>query len=469
MSHTTLYQTIGSLIVLAPFTIFLILGFIGLSGIQLTETQIRRIAIPPLWMSFLSSLFAAFALTGDHAEEIHKIAHLRLMVAPGNEVALNLGIDSLSVPFTLVISLLSLTVARYSSTYLHRDPGYYKFFLLLLFFTTGMHMVTMGQTLTGVFIGWEMVGLASALLISFYSTKQSAIHNSLRAFLFYRLSDTALLTATVLILQAGFLGFTPIAGWSWTRTAGVTAPLLVPYLLLISSMVKSAQFPFISWLPRAMEGPTPSSAIFYGGLSIHLGVYLLLRVTAEFDLDTYFYCTVGIVGLVTLVISSLSSMVQADIKTLMSLSISAQVGIMFIEIALGLRALAVFHFIGHATLRTYQLLQAGSLIHEGRFKHSATVPELAGSSRARISRLAYCIAFEAALGLNLASPTSIVAHLEKISRRLARWEDRYMRRLVILFTRLSSMPIPYRRSLHSKKKEQSRLTNDRTNSSSFRI
>jgi NAD(P)H-quinone oxidoreductase subunit 5 len=441
MAHAILYKTVGSLVVLAPFLTFLVLGLLGIAGIKLTEVQIRRAAIAPLWISLLSSIFAAVALTGKSAGDIHNIAHLKLMVAPGHEVTLNLGIDSLSIPFTLIISLLSLTVARYSSKYLHRDPGYYKFFLLLLFFSTGMHMVTMGQTLTAVFIGWEMVGLASALLISFYSTKQSAIHNSLRAFLFYRLSDTALLISTVLILQVGYKGFTPIEGWSWETTAGITAPLLVPYLLLLSSMIKSAQFPFISWLPRAMEGPTPSSAIFYGGLSIHLGVYLLLRITAEFEMGQSFYIAIGVVGIVTLVLSSLSSMVQADIKTLISLSISSQVGIMFIEIALGFRALAVFHFIGHSALRTYQLLQAGSLIHEGRFVHPS--PAVDGY-RARISRLLYCVAFEAALGLNLASPTSIVAHLEKVSQWLSQWEERMMKKLVELCSSLMSLPLASR-------------------------
>jgi len=434
-------------------------------GVKLTEVQIRRSAIVPLWISFISSLFVALALTGEHSIDIHNIAHLKLIVAPGHEVVLNVGIDSLSIPFTLIISLLSLTVARYSSKYLHRDPGYYKFFLLLLFFSTGMHMVTMGQTLTSVFIGWEMVSLASALLISFYSTKQSAIHNSLRAFLFYRLSDTALLIATVLILQTQYQGFTPITGWSWETTAGVAAPLLVPYLLLLSSMIKSAQFPFVSWLPRAMEGPTPSSAIFYGGLSIHLGVYLLLRITAEFQMGQAFYIAIGVVGVVTLVLSSLSSMVQADIKTLMSLSISSQVAIMFIEIALGFRGLAVFHFIGHSALRTYQLLQAGSLIHEGRFVHSPAVVEV---SRARISRLAYCVAFEAALGLNLASPTSIVAHLEKISRALSQWEERIMKRLVEGCSTLLSLPLAHRVGIDERKVNGS-MPGDNTGSSSVGV
>lgn len=436
----TLYKTSGSLIVLAPFVTFLILGLTGIVGIKLSEVQIRRSVIVPLWISFLSSLFVAGALTGEHADDIHNIAHLKLLVAPGHEVVLKLGIDSLSMPFTLIISLLSLTVARYSSKYLHRDPGYYKFFLLLLFFSTGMHMVTMGQTLTGIFIGWEMVGLTSALLISFYSTKRSAIHNSLRAFLFYRLSDTALLIATVLMLQAQGSGFTPITGWSWDTTMAIAAPLAVPYLLLLSSMIKSAQFPFVSWLPRAMEGPTPSSAIFYGGLSIHLGVYLLLRITAEFQMSGIVYFAIGVVGVVTLVLSSLSSMVQADIKTLMSLSISSQVAIMFIEIALGFRGLAVFHFIGHSALRTYQLLQAGSLIHEGRFVHPTATVE---GSRARIARFAYCIAFEAALGLNLASPTSIVAHLEKVSRWLSHWEERIVIRFVTSLGNLLSLPLEH--------------------------
>jgi NADH:ubiquinone oxidoreductase subunit 5 (subunit L)/multisubunit Na+/H+ antiporter MnhA subunit len=193
-----------------------------------------------------------------------------------------------------------------------------------------------------------------------------------------------------------------------------------------------------------MEGPTPSSAIFYGGLSIHLGVYLLLRVTAEFEMGQSFYIAIGAVGVVTLALSSLSSMVQADIKTLMSLSISSQVGIMFIEIALGFRELAVFHFIGHSALRTYQLLQAGSLIHEGRFVHPSVLVE---GSRARISRLGYCVAFEAALGLNLASPTSIVAHLEKISRGLSLWEERVMKKIVECCSNVMSLPLAHRSSV----------------------
>jgi NADH:ubiquinone oxidoreductase subunit 5 (subunit L)/multisubunit Na+/H+ antiporter MnhA subunit len=209
-------------------------------------------------------------------------------------------------------------------------------------FQAAMCLLTLAGNLDLMFAGWEMVGLASFLLIAFYRERHSAVRNALKTYSVYRVADMGMLLAACLAETGSH------------RELGL--------LLLLAAIGKSAQFPFSFWVPRAMEGPTPSSALFYGALSVHAGAYLLLRTFHLWGDVTGVRLCVGAVGLLTAALCSMFSRVQPTIKGQVGYASVTQVGLIFVELALGLRALALAHMVCNALLRCYQLLVSPSAV-----------------------------------------------------------------------------------------------------------
>jgi NAD(P)H-quinone oxidoreductase subunit 5 len=239
-----------------------------------------------------------------------------------------------------------------------------------------MIVTALAGTIETLFTGWELVGLSSALLVAFYQERPAPPRNGLWVWGVYRLSDAALLLAAVtmhhLVGEGDFDGL--FGSGTWPEETSLLAPnqaLLVGLLVLIAAAGKSGLIPFSSWLPRAMEGPTPSSAVFYGALSVHLGVFLLLRVSPLLDLSIWLSATVVTVGLLTAIVAHLAGGVQTDIKSALSFASLVQVGIIVAEIGLGFRYLALFHTLGHACLRTLQFVRAPSLLQDYRTLENA--------------------------------------------------------------------------------------------------
>lgn len=288
------------------------------------------------------------------------VLELHLTSVSTHSIEILLRLDRLALPFLVMTCVLCTLVASFSRNYLHRDPGHARFFFLVLFFCLGMETIILGGNLEVLFVGWEMIGLSSALLISFFYDRRSTSENSLKAFWAYRVSDTALLLAAILLARAEAHHTLP------PMNLPSDAALIVPILIILAAMPKSAQFPFSSWLPRAMEGPTPSSAVFYGGLSVHAGLYLVMRMAHDYSMPGWYYVLLVVIGAATALFGSAVGKVQSDIKGALAYASLTQVGVMFIEVGLGFHTLVIFHFIGHAMLRTYQILSAGGLIHEGR-------------------------------------------------------------------------------------------------------
>ena len=173
--------------------------------------------------------------------------------------------------------MLTALVARFSRTYLHKEPGFVRFFALLGLFATGTQLVALAGALELFFAGWELIGISSAFFIGFFHERDEPVRSSVRAFATYRLSDAGLLIATVTTFELlGSARFSALERRRRRCRPGEATALAL--LFLLSAMGKSAQLPFSGWLPRAMEGPTPSSALFYGAVSIHAGLFLLLRV-----------------------------------------------------------------------------------------------------------------------------------------------------------------------------------------------
>jgi NAD(P)H-quinone oxidoreductase subunit 5 len=236
-------------------------------------------------------------------------------------------------------------------------------------FALGVVVTSVAGTIEVLFFGWELVGLSSALLVGFFHERAAPVKNAWRIWCVYRISDAALLIAALalhhLTGEGDFdllIGAGPWPGGA-ARLKGDQA-LFIGGLLLFAAMGKSGLVPFSGWLPRAMEGPTPSSAVFYGALSVHLGAFLLLRVSPVLELSPVLSGAVVVIGFLTAMSAAATARVQTDIKTSLAYASLTQVGIIVAEIGFGLRVIPLIHIIGHACLRTLQLLRAPSLLRD---------------------------------------------------------------------------------------------------------
>jgi NADH-quinone oxidoreductase subunit L len=293
--------------------------------------------------------------------------------------AIELYYDEITAVFSIVGALLFFLVATFSKYYMHRDQGYKRFFNTILLFATGYNFIILSGNFETLFIGWEIKGFCSFLLIAFYRNRYLPVKNAFKTISYYRISDVALMLAMWMMhhLTHQNISFTELgeaknmAGQSGYRGMAV----FIVCMIILSSAIKSAQFPFTAWLPRAMEGPTSSSAIFYGSLSVHIGVFLLLRTHPFWEDMIWAKVAIIIVGAVTAIIATLIARVQPTVKTQIAYSSAAQIGLMFIEVALGFHWLVLIHFAGNAFLRTYQLLVSPSvlnyLVHHQYFHYTA--------------------------------------------------------------------------------------------------
>lgn len=282
-----------------------------------------------------------------------------LIAVRGYHFDLALHADILGALYLWLDVLLCGVIGAFSAQYLHQDEGYHRFYLLLMAFAVGLALIAVGAGLDLVFAGWEIVGLSSALLIAFFIRRPAPVENGLRAYAVYRTTDVGLLLGVVALHhQTGSASFDALGELS------LPSALLIGGLLIFGAMGKGAIVPFTPWLPRAMEGPTPSSAIFYGALSIHASPFLLMRIAPVLERSIVLQGAVVVLGLITALHASMVGRVQTDIKSSLGYASVAQVGVMWVWIGLGLYPLATVHLVGHAILRTWQLLRAPSLLHE---------------------------------------------------------------------------------------------------------
>jgi NAD(P)H-quinone oxidoreductase subunit 5 len=427
----------GALIFVGPLCSLVALSMVGFTSLRSRERLVKRIVAIGQATGFFSALIVAYQVM--HRFFIHgridpiQIVHRHLFEFGHHSVEFALQIDAINIWFVLMAMVLSNIVGVFSQHYLHRDAGFFRFFFLIVLFLNGVLIVFMANTFQVLFMGWEIVGITSALLISFFTIRRETIDNALHAFWAYRVSDVGLLCAAILV--AAFVPNQIFSGsHAELKRLPDTIATLVPFLLLFSAMGKSAQFPYSSWLPRAMEGPTSSSAIFYGGLSIHAGVYLLLRLRMEYEVPTSLLVVMAIVGLISCLYGALLSQVQSDVKSALAYASLSQVGVMFIEISFGWCYLATVHCLGHAFLRTYQILKCSSIIHQfvsfedahqndaDRVKARFLPILLRRSTLSRLFSFSFDLALRAASG-----PSELVAFLERTSLALQRLEERWLR------------------------------------------
>jgi NADH-quinone oxidoreductase subunit L len=371
----------GLAVVTAPAVLLAILGIASLAGRPFDErvtAALVRIALTVVLVA-LTIVAWLVAETGSGSVLVNAGTWF---AAPGYEFRVSVLFDRLSLPFAALTVVLSMVVASFAERYLHREPGYNRFFVMLALFVTGMLVTTLASTIEMVCAGWECVGLSSALLIAFFHERSLPVRNGLRAFIVYRGCDAGLLAAAVLVHHwCGTGDLTVLLGSGPWPSGAVpltdTRAMVVAVAVLVAAMGKSAQVPLSGWLPRAMEGPTPSSAIFYGALSVHAGAYLLLRIGPLLDRAPLVAAAVVIVGLATALHATIVGRVQTDIKCALAYASLTQVGIIFVEIGLGLRFVALAHIAGHACMRSLQFLRAPSLLHDAHQVRNAVGGHLA--------------------------------------------------------------------------------------------
>jgi NADH:ubiquinone oxidoreductase subunit 5 (subunit L)/multisubunit Na+/H+ antiporter MnhA subunit len=364
------FLILGVAVVASPALLLVILGLTTLVGRPLSETVISKLTSASVVLGLVPAVVIFFMMLaldtryvpielGDwiSIEQEHFHFHLKFVF------------DRLSVPFTVLSFVLCGVVGTFTRRYLHREAGYNRFFLCYSFFFAGMVISSLAGTIETLFFGWELVGLSSALLIAYFHERENPVRNGARVWSVYRLADAAFLIAAITMHKltgAGEFGGLMGAGAWPDSIANIDAShaFIVGSLLLVAAAGKSGLVPFSGWLPRAMEGPTPSSAVFYGALSVHLGAYLLLRVSPILDQSMPLRVLVIVVGLVSAIFGTLMSRVQTDVKTSLAYASLTQVGIIVVEIGFGLQYLALIHIIGHACLRTMQLLRAPTLLKD---------------------------------------------------------------------------------------------------------
>ncbi len=385
----------GMIVVVSPAMLLAVIGMLLLSGYRPSERMVVFLTETSVVVALLAALIVlATMLLTDIRHVPIELGNWVSIPEEHFHFTLKFVFDRLSVPFVILTFVLCGVIGAFASRYLHRDEGYHRFFLFYALFQLGMVLSSLAGTIETLFLGWELVGLSSALLVAFFHNRLNPVQNGLRVWSVYRFADAAfLLGALVLHHLTGAGDFEELTGagpWpDGVATISQTNALLVGLLLLVAAAGKSALVPFSGWLPRAMEGPTPSSAVFYGALSVHLGAFLLLRVSPLLDISLPLRISVITLGLITAVFAAMSARVQTDVKSGLAFASLIQVSIIVVEIGCGLRYIALIHIIGHACMRTLQLLRAPSLLRDYHAMENALgehLPDQPGFWRNRISR-----------------------------------------------------------------------------------
>lgn len=280
-------------------------------------------------------------------------------------VEMALQIDPLSVVMMLVVTGVGFLIHVYSVGYMHDDPGYTRYFTYLNLFTLSMLVLVSANNFLLMFIGWEAVGLCSYLLIGFWFERDSAANAGMKAFVVNRIGDFGFLVGMMLIFVTfGTLDFTKVfhAAPEALALGGPTATLIA-LLLFVGAVGKSAQIPLYVWLPDAMEGPTPVSALIHAATMVTAGVYMVARCGALYLLAPFALAVVATVGVATALFAATIGLVQNDIKRVLAYSTVSQLGYMFAALGVGAFGAAIFHLMTHAFFKALLFLGAGSVIH----------------------------------------------------------------------------------------------------------
>jgi len=356
--------------------VFPLLGTLlnGLFGIKyFSRRAVHSIAVGMAGMSFLASVASFIGLLSSSEPSTVKTLFtwipgslVHLLGGRAAQVSFDLAFryDSLTAVMTLVVTGVGLLIHIYSIGYMSHDKSYARFFAYMNLFTFAMLILVLGANLAVMFIGWEGVGLCSYLLIGFWFTKDAAANAGKKAFVTNRVGDFGFLLGLGLLIVT--LGTLDTAGITAAAEGGLLSPGLATaaaLLLFLGATGKSAQIPLYTWLPDAMEGPTPVSALIHAATMVTAGVYMVARLHALFTLSGTALTVVAVVGVLTAVYAATMGLVQNDIKRVLAYSTISQIGYMFVGLGVGAFSAGVFHLMTHAFFKSLLFLAAGSVIH----------------------------------------------------------------------------------------------------------
>jgi NADH-quinone oxidoreductase subunit L len=356
--------------------LFPLLGAIanGFFGIRFfSRRTVHAVAVGGAGASFLAAVGSFAALLGSGETSFARtlftwIPGSLVRLAGGTAVPVSFDLafryDSLTAVMTLVVTGVGLLIHIYSMGYMSHEKSYARFFAYLNLFTFAMLVLVLGANLAVMFIGWEGVGLCSYLLIGFWFSKDSAANAGKKAFVTNRVGDFGFLLGTGLLLAT--LGTVDLAKITAAAEGGLLTPGLATaaaLLLFLGATGKSAQIPLYTWLPDAMEGPTPVSALIHAATMVTAGVYMVARLHALFTLSGTALTVVAVVGAVTAFYAATMGLVQNDIKRVLAYSTISQIGYMFVGLGVGAFSAGVFHLMTHAFFKSLLFLAAGSVIH----------------------------------------------------------------------------------------------------------
>lgn len=356
---------------------------IGLCNKHISPKTAHRLGLSMMTLSFLSALYllTVFYKQGDSLTmPLYSFAKI-----DGFDLKLGFLIDRLSVIMMSIVTLIAWLVHLYSIAYMHKDPGYQRFFSYIAFFSFAMLVLVMSNNFLQLFFGWEMVGLASYLLIGFWFERDSATRAGLKAFMVNRLGDCGFLIGIAAIAYCcGSLEYAVV--FEKTRLGFLVReqawmPNLIGLALLMGAMAKSAQIPLHVWLPDSMEGPTPVSALIHAATMVTAGVFLIARLSVLFECAPVALNTILILGSLTCLLMGLVALVQNDIKRIIAYSTLSQLGYMMMAMGASAFDAGLFHLLTHACFKALLFLCAGSIILSAH--HEQDIWKL-GSMRGRM-------------------------------------------------------------------------------------
>jgi NADH-quinone oxidoreductase subunit L len=344
-----------------------LVGFalILLAGTHISRRQAGIVSTASVFVAFAAAVVSFVATLGEPSDERSASSTAWTWLAAGDfRVDLNILVDSVSLTMMLIITGVGGLIVLYSNGYMEGEDEERRYFAYMALFVFSMLMLVMGGNLLLLLVGWGLVGLASYLLIGFYHEKPEAVVAAKKAFIVNAVGDAAMaLGFFLLIAKIGSLDYDVAFSAAEEGSLSQTTLNLVALGLLAGAVAKSAQLPLHTWLPDAMEGPTPVSALIHAATMVTAGVYLIVRTHAMFEAAPGVQHLAAILGGATLLVAGVVALVQWDIKRVIAYSTMSQIGYMFLAAGIGAYGYAMFHLMTHAFFKALLFLSAGVIIH----------------------------------------------------------------------------------------------------------
>lgn len=354
------------LIPLMPLLAAALIGIGHLLGIVKGEASETFTALVATWTISMSCLLALALFGADILHLNNGSFAIGLWLESDNlKIAPNFISTGFSLKLATLFSVLLLVITRFSVNYMHRETGFHRFFFILSLFSSAMLLLVLSGSILGTFVGWEIAGLCSYLLIAYAHDRPVAVANATRVFVTNRIGDAGFVLGIGLsYLWAGSVNWSDLNAAVAELSRGEATA--IAFCFALAALAKSAQLPLSPWLARAMEGPTPSSAAFYGAVMVHAGVYLIITLEPLMQEIPLVRALLIFSGLTTALYSYFSGLTQTDVKSSQAFATTGQLGLMILECGLGFYQFAAWHLCAHSIVRCYLLLTAPSFMFNVR-------------------------------------------------------------------------------------------------------